>query len=150
MAIEEHISEKPSWIDALVENVLDAMFPLGFIGPLGYRWWEPENPNNGFDGWQIVVFPTPNEAAGGKHDGCKYVSGFHLNISQILASFNVVKAVVWNSPAQYNGDLDGPEFYIQGQFAGKDVWLRVFNLPPPDEPCSYVVNLETGAAREKA
>lgn len=61
-----------------------------------------------------------------------------------------MKAVVWNLPCQYNGDLDGPELYIQRQFAEKDVWLRVFNLPSPDEPCSFVVNLETGAARKKA
>lgn len=149
MTIEEHVINSPEWIDTLVNKVLDAMTPLGFIGPLGYRWWEPDNLNNGYDGWQIVTFPTPNEAIGGKHDGCKYVSGFYLDIRQVLDVFTSVKAVAWSNPTQYNGDLDGPEFYIQGQYEGKDVWLRVFNVPPQDEPCSYAVNLETGDATEK-
>ena len=92
MTIEEHVIDKPSWIDALVEVVLESMIPLGFIGPLGYRWWEPENPNNGYEGWQIIVFPTPNEAVGGKHDGFKYVSGFQLNMGKILSGFAGVKA----------------------------------------------------------
>jgi hypothetical protein len=151
MALEEHTIREPSWIKALVYDVIvDAVQPLGFIGPLGYYWWQPGNDHNVFDGWQVVVFPAPYEIRGtSPHDGNKSVSGFRLNFSSILEVLSSVESVVWHSPVRYNGDLDGPELSVQGQFAGKRVWLRFFNLPPPDEPCSHYVDPTTGEAREK-
>lgn len=149
--IEEHVIHEPPWIRALVEDVLvDSVQPLGFIGPLGYRYWEPGNQQNFFPGWQLAVYPTPNEVQGAVvHDGAKYVSGFRLNVGRILAAMSHVEMVAWNAPVEYTGDLDGPELSVQGQFAGKHVWLRVFNLPPSDEPASYYVNPATGEAWEK-
>src|SRR4051794_2137678 len=114
--LEEHRIREPSWIKALVEDVLlDSFEPLGFIGPLGYRWWEPGSPDNTFDGWQIAVFPTPNEVRGPvAEDGCKHVAGFQLDVGRIVGVMAGVDHLVWNAPAQYNGDLDGPELGIKG------------------------------------
>jgi len=149
MALEVHTIQEPLWIRALVEEVVkEAMWPLGFIGPLGFRYWEPEAPTNTFAGWQVVVYPTLNEAAGPhKHDGNKFVSGFRLNVGHIVTAMGgSVESIVWNSPVGYNGDLDGPEISVQGHFCGKHVWLRVFHLPPPDEPVACYVDLQTGRA----
>lgn len=137
---EIHTCEPPKWVDALVETVLSAMTPLGFIGPLGYRLWEPTNPHNSFPGWMVSVFPTPNEWRGGANDGHRCVSGFCLDVTRILSAMSVVEKVGWSAPTLYNGDMDGPEVLIQGSFAGNHVLLRVFNLPPPDEPASYAVD----------
>lgn len=149
---EEHTIQEPLWLRSLIEDVvIGAVTPLGFIGPLGYRWWEPGNRDNTFDGWQIVVFPTPNEVRGPvPHDGCKYVSGFRLDVGQVIGVMTAVESVAWNSPTSYNGDLDGPELSVRGTFAGKHVWLRFFHLPPPDEPCSFYVNPATGQTVEKS
>jgi hypothetical protein len=151
MTIEEHVIQEPAWIKALVEDVLlPSMHPYGFIGPLGYRWWEPENPGNSFDGWQIAVFPTPNELRGPHpDDGCLYVNGFRLDVGKILSVLSEVQQVAWNSPTAYQGDLDGPELSLQGSFAGKVIWLRFFQIPPPDERPAYYVNPVTGEAWEK-
>lgn len=151
MSFEVHTILEPLWLRSFIEDVvIDAVTPLGFIGPLGYRWWEPGNSANPFDGWQIVVYPTPNEVRGPVvHDGCKYVSGFRLNVGHIIGVMTTVEAVVWNAPVQYNGDLDGPEVGVQGMYAGKHVWLRFFQMPPPDEPCSFFVDPATGQTIEK-
>lgn len=152
MGIEVHNVAEPEWIRTLVNDVLLAAFePLGFIGQLGYRWWEPDNVYNTFAGWQIAVFPTPNEICGSHEcDGRLSVNGFSLNIGSILNVFSSIKSVVWNAPTEYNGDLDGPELHVQGLFAGKHVWLRVFNIPPSDEPPSYCIDPAQGTVWKKA
>lgn len=150
--IEEHIIQEPSWIKTLIEDVVvDAVLPLGFIGPLGYRYWEPGNVNNHFDGWIVAVFPTPNEVKGPcDTDGSRFVAGFHLDLGKIVDVFRPVEELAWRMPVSYNGDLDGPELSVQGQFAGKHVWLRFFHMPPPDEPSSYYVDPVAGRAWAKS
>lgn len=135
----------PAWVDALVEVVRGAMTPLGFIGYLGYRVWEPDaRYNQNPDGWTVVVFPTPYEWSGGAGDGGRGVSGFRLDVVPLLDAFTEVRQMAWSSPAQYNGDMDGPELTLTGTFLGKHVLLRVFNLPPPDEPTAFVYDPHKG------
>jgi hypothetical protein len=143
-----HVAAEPAWLRALVDDVvIDAVEPLGFIGRLGYRWWEPSSPHNGFAGHQVVVYPTPSEIRGpGVADGCCAVAGFNLDVGKLLATMARVESVVWRSPVRYNGDLDGPELSVQGFFAGRHVLLRFFSRPPPDEPASHFVNPATGEA----
>lgn len=150
--IETHgPAEPPAWLRALVEDVvLEAVTPLGFVGPLGYRWLPPGEPANQYDGWQVCVFPTPNEAAGGPHDGCKYVDGIEVDLTAVLGALAAVEKVVWHASVRYNGELDGPEVSIRGQFANRRVWLRLFHVPPSDEPAAYLVDQRTGEARVKA
>jgi hypothetical protein len=66
-----------------------------------------------------------------------------------MAAFGSVEKLDWHAPVQYNGELDGPEISIKGQFAGKSVWLRVFHLPPSDEPASIVIDPVRKRAWEK-
>lgn len=150
MDLAMHTVETPQWIAAFVnEVVIDCVRPLGFIGHLGYRYWSPEDKANPSDAWMIAVYPTPNEVRGlHKNDGALFVSGFALNVGGIISAMTDVAEVVWNSPAKYNNDLDGPEISVRGQFAGKHVWLRFFHMPPPDEPASFAVNPVTSQATE--
>lgn len=146
---EEHIVDRPVWVDTLVEQVARALEPHEFFGPLSYRLWEPDNPNNANAGWTLAVFPTPWECRGGPHDGAAAVSGFDLNVRSLMSVFSEVNSVAWRMPTRYNGDLDGPELGIRGTFAGRDVWLRLFHAPPPDEPVSHVYEAATGRYWEK-
>jgi hypothetical protein len=152
MTIEIHATKpEPDWIRALVNDVLvDAFQPLGFIGPLGYRVWHPGHLDNIFDGWQIAVYPVPNEVRGSHpHDGERFVNGFCLDVGQILRVITDLKSVAWNMPTSYNGELDGPELSLQGKFAGKQVWLRIFQMPPSDEPALYYIDPMTGKVQPK-
>lgn len=148
MILEEHQVVVPSWLPALVENVvLPAVTAHSIIGPLGYRWWGPDDADNEFDGWQVVVYPTPGEIRGNHaHDGAQFTSGLRLDVGAILGAFARVEDVVWNAPAHYTGDLDGPELHVRGDFLGKHVWLRFFCLPPSDEPSSCYLDPRTGRA----
>lgn len=147
--IEEHAVAQPAWIDALVEVVRCSLRPLGFIGHLGYRIWEPESPHNPCDGWMLAVFPTAHEWAGGSRDGSLAVSGFALDVGEVLKAFAEVHKIAWNCPAHYNGELDGPELVVEGSVLGKRVLLRVFHLPPSDEPICYVVDPALGEAWQR-
>ena len=137
---DEYVVERPAWVEALVEVVREAVQPLGFIGHLGYRLWEPGSVYNIFDGWMLAVFPTANEFSGGPDDGAHVVSGFRLDISHLTEVFSEVENLSWSAPAQYNEYLDGPEIVVQGTVLGKHVLLRVYSLPPPDEPVTYVID----------
>lgn len=79
-------------------------------------------------------------------DGSRYVAGFHLNVQKLTENFCEIEDLAWRMPGGYNGDLDGPEFSVQGQFAGKHVMLRFFHLPPSDEPSSFYVDPVNGRA----
>lgn len=142
--------EHPPFLGALMEVVINAMTPVeGFIGPLGYRWWGPETPGSAYPGWTVATYPTPFELRGGVNDGARGVTGFTLNVAAIVGAFSTLENLDWQAPVQYNGDLDGPEISIKGQFAGKSVWLRIFHLPPHDEPVSLVVDPVRKTAWEK-
>lgn len=147
--IAEHTVETPSWVKALVEDLADCVTPLGFIGPLGYRYWEPDDPANAAGVWQVVVFPTPNEIRGSdKNDGAMFVSGFRLDVGRIVGMFCDVNELVWASPANFTRQLDGPEISLKGRYTTKTVWVRFFSLPPPDEPPAYAVDQAAGTATE--
>jgi hypothetical protein len=151
VTIEVHTLEQPAWIKALVDDVvLECIRPDGFMGPLAFAWWEPGNPDNTFSGWQIMVYPTPNELRGAHaEDGCRFVNGFRLDVGRIMQAMGPIEDVVWNTPTRYTGFLDGPELSVQGAFAGRHVLLRVFNLPPPGTRATYYVNPRDGSAVKK-
>lgn len=134
---------------ALVERVVEAIQPLNPMGRIGYRWVEPNAPSNLNSWWLVAIYPTPNEAKTGPHEGQKVYPGFHLNLSAILPSFSQGVELVWRAPTIYNGNLDGPEVSLKGTFAGNEVWLRIFSLPPDDEAATLIVDLASGDCWEK-
>ena len=147
--IAEHTVETPSWLKALVDDLTECVVPLGFLGQLGYRYWEPDDPANAADAWQVVVYPTPNEVRGSDaNDGAVFVSGFRLDVGRIIAMFNATEELVWASPANFSRNLDGPEISLKGRYTTKKVWLRFFSLPPQDEPPAFAVDPVAGVATE--
>lgn len=150
MSISMHVIEHPAWIKILVEDVLmPTLTPLAFLGPLGFRYWRPDDPLNVGEHWTVAVYPTPTEVRG-QHaaDGAVFVAGFRLDIGKIVANMNAVDEVIWNSPQKYTGNLDGPEVSIRGRFAGHLVQIRFFHVPPPDELPAFAINPTTGEAFE--
>jgi hypothetical protein len=149
VTVEEHVVQEPQWLKTLVDRVVEAIEPLNLMGPFGYRWLEPNTEANPSPAWVIAVYPTPNEAYGGQHDGQLLYPGFNLDLAYIVEGFSQVGALAWNNPTVYNGDLDGPHISIQGYFAGYPAWVRIFHLPPRDEEPTLVVDLASGDWWEK-
>lgn len=146
MSFTEHTVITPAWITTLVNDLLvDAFVPLGFIGPLGFRYWAPQEGG----AWEVAVYPLPSEIRGSdKNDGNLFVSGFRLDLMKVLKALTDVEEVAWHSPARYNNDLDGPEISVRARFVGKPVNLRIFHMPPPDEPPAFAYNPQTREALE--
>lgn len=145
MTLEAHVVTPPAWMVALVDQVvLPAVVPYGPMGCLGYRWWHPGAADNAFDGWQVAVYPLAAEVKSERYDGGLLISGFNLEIQRILAAFAAVESVVWRAAARYNEPLEGPSIDVQGTFLGERLVLRVFPLPPPDEPPSHYLDPKTG------
>lgn len=152
MNLEVIETNEYAWVREVADKVAEHMVPIGYIGPVGYMMWTPDNVNNMTPGqWQIAVYPTPNEVAGKPdQDGARYICGFTLRLLPLLAAFQTVTRVEWVCPARYTGDLDGPEIVVHGVYADHDVVLRVFSQPPKDEPASTIINHRTGEIRPKA
>ena len=131
--IEEHmIDSTPCWLKALVERIIESIQPINPIGKLGYRYTQSEDADDP-ETWFVHIFPSPNEAFGGCHDGERIFPGFTLHLSHLLDAFTSVGELVWKSTTVYNEELDGPEFLLQGDFAGNAVVVRIFAYPPRDE-----------------
>ena len=118
-------SEVPAWLDELVEAVADCLTADGPMGPLGFRYGEEE----GF--WELVVYPTPVELLGGAHDGAVVAPGFTLDLEGLRAAFDRVDDFGWNALGLH--DADGPHVWVEGEYRGREVWLRVLAQAPEDE-----------------
>lgn len=151
MTIKINEIQSPHWIKALIEEVvIEAIQPDTFMGPLRYHWWEPGNQGNSFDGWQVVTYPTANEVRGpAAADGCSFVAGMSLDVSKIMKAMSKVDDVWWKMPARSTGYLDGPSIGVSGDFAGRHILLRVYHLPPPNDPPAFFYNPNTGAVQER-
>jgi hypothetical protein len=116
----------PRWLNALVEEVADAMTAHAPSGGLGVRYREEEGD------WEVLVYPLPVELVGGAHDGEVVWPGFSLDLERVRSAFTRVDAVVWNAHPLGDED-DNPCVSIEGEHAGRLVWLRVLAYAPQDE-----------------
>jgi len=150
MSVVEHVFAVPPWLSYLVNDVLlECITPLGFIGQIGYRYWGPDEPGNPSQLWVIAAYPTANVIRGAHaQDGAVFVSGFQFDIGKLFLALTDLKEITWNNPTTYTGALDGPELSLKGEFMGKQLWLRFFNVPPPDEAPAFAVNPQTSEATE--
>jgi hypothetical protein len=134
----------PSWIRALAERCCGAIEPDAVFGGLGCRYYIPDSVNNPSPTWQLIMYPSPNEAFGGKADGKKMFVGFVLDIADLIAAFSRVDELVWESPLRFKGNLDGPNLQIGGEYAGYPVRLSLYSVPPSNEDAALQVNVHTG------
>ena len=120
------MSDTPAWLNSLVEVVADATTSQGVPGPLGFRYGEED----GF--WDVLVYPLPVELVGGAHDGGVVSPCFSLDLEEVRAAFTRVDDVAWNAHAAGPED-EGPYISFEGEYDGREVWLRVLAFAPDDE-----------------
>lgn len=147
----------PEWLRELFERVGTLVTPLGFIGELGFRYLEPDNPANTTNRWLLAAYLVPHELAGGKHDGSSVVAGFSLSLTELSKLFLNVTSVVWKVPRAYTDGLAGPEIWLEGVYnAGTQekewlpaVQLHIYSDPPSDEKPAVVLNTYTNTLTQK-
>jgi len=117
----------PSWLEPLVEAVAASMTVHGPDGPLGLRY----RPTEGR--WDVQIYPLPVEMVGGAHDGGLAAPGFTLDLRSIGAAFEWVGTTSWDPHGTCPENVDtGPCLSVEGEFAGRVVWLRVLAYAPED------------------
>jgi hypothetical protein len=121
-------SQPPQWLEDLLEVISNSFRPDVPCGPLGFIWSLPTSSNNK---WHVNIFPTTGEIAeAGPEDGMELVPGFQLLLNPITRAFDEVPKLVWLSPSNYRGELDGPGVAYQGKVKGNDIVLCIFEEPP--------------------
>ena len=146
----EYPEKSPQWINDLVREVADRFQPLGFIGQIGFRYLDPDAPENSTHCWLIGVYLVPHELSGGQHDGAAVVAGFCLNINGILSLFSNVRTLEWRAPRRYTGGLAGPEVWLEGVYRESEkVQLHIYSEPPDEEMPALVLDVTTNVLRAK-
>jgi hypothetical protein len=120
------MSDTPAWLNGLVEAVADAMTSHGVPGPLGFRFREEDGA------WDVLVYPVPVELVGGAHDGGVVSPCFSLDLERVRSAFSRVDDVSWVAHAAGPED-EGPCVSLEGEYGGREVWLRVLAFAPDDE-----------------
>lgn len=120
------MSDVPDWMDALVRTVAGAMTAHAMPGPVGLRYCEEDGT------WDLLVYPRPLELVGGRHDGDVVAPGFTLDLESVRAAFTRVDEMSWQAHPLGEHD-EGPYLSIEGEYAGRQVWLRVLAFAPDGE-----------------
>jgi hypothetical protein len=116
----------PAWMDAVVWAVADAMTAHGVPARLGVRYSEDDGA------WEVLVYQLPVELVGGRHDGEVVSPGFSLDLEAVRSAFTRVDDMTWQAHPLGEGD-EGPCVSVEGEYAGRPVWLRVLAFAPDDE-----------------
>ena len=114
-----------AWLHQLLEAVAGCMTADSPMGPLGYRYGEEEGS------WEVDVYPTLVELVGGAVDGEVVAPGFTLDVEELRAAFDRIKAWVWHSLGFPHDE--GPRLVVEGVLQGREVFLQVLAYAPEDE-----------------
>jgi hypothetical protein len=117
--------ESSQWLQVLHDIVDDCIEVDGAAGPLAVRWGQDGNC------WQVAIYPTPVELVGGAEDGEVVVPGFTLDLERLRGAFTRLDGFGWNALGLH--EPEGPYVYLEGDFLGHEVFLRILAQAPTDE-----------------
>src|SRR4051794_2367031 len=118
----------PNWLGPLVHAVAEAVTAHGPAGNLGLRYRRAD------EAWDVLVYLLPVEMVGGAHDGGVAAPGFSLDLSALRSAFTRVDGLGWDAHGTDEPNADsGPCVWVRGEFAEREVWLRVLAYAPGDE-----------------
>lgn len=120
------MAEVPAWMEPLIEVVASKVTVHGPVGELGLRYRPVEEK------WELLLYPLPVEMIGGAHDGGLAAPGFNLDLQGLWCAFSRVRAFDWDAHGTAAENDDGPLVSVEGEFAGRQVCLRLLAYAPPD------------------
>lgn len=120
------------WLTDLLDAVTSCMEADSPMGRPGLRYQRAD------DFWEIWIYPTPVELVGGARDGAVLEPGFVLNVEQLRMAFDSVVDMGWNALGL--NFVEGPHFYVEGAFGGRELFLQVLAHPPEGEEPGLKLN----------
>lgn len=121
------MSRPPEWMESLVDTVSRCIEAHSAMGPLGFRYRDEEDLS------EMIVYPTPVELIGGAVDGEVVLTGFSLDLQELVSTFDRVDSLHWFAHGFGPLDNNGPHISIEGDYQGHFVWLQILAEPPEDE-----------------
>jgi hypothetical protein len=130
------MSDVPAWLDALLEVVVGAVEAQA-PSRVGLRFRQADAV------WEVVVYLLPIELVGGAHDGEVVIPVFSVKLERLRSAFTRMDELTWEA----HPEKDGPSIFLEGQFADRQVRLRILAFAPPDEqPATKIdVNRDAGS-----
>jgi hypothetical protein len=121
------MAQIPSWLEPLIEAAAAGLTVHGPVGELGLRYREVDGL------WDVLLYALPVELVGGAHDGGLAAPGFTLDVRKLLPAFTRMDALGWDAHGTSPENVaDGPCLSVEGEFAGRKVWLRILAYAPED------------------
>jgi hypothetical protein len=125
----------PEWMQPLLEAIAASMSAHGPESPLGLRYRQLD------DVWDLLVYPMPVEMVGGAHDGGRASPGFSLDLEALHFAIDRITSVEWDAHGCLpDNDGHGPCIAIRGNFAGRQIWLRILADAPADVEAAVKVD----------
>lgn len=116
---------EPAWLDALVNSVGECLAPDSLMGPLGILY----RVEDGF--WEVDIFPTPVELVGGAEDGAVVSPAYSMDLEHLRSLIGRVDDFGWNALGRPDGG--GPFVWIEGNYQGQNILLRILAQAPEGE-----------------
>jgi hypothetical protein len=101
------------------------------LGPETVRLLLHDHPDIRKKDGRTRAFSFLKQVVGGRHDGELVVPGFTLDLEQLRTAFDSVAALTWSSLGLDSDE--GPYVSVEGQFQGREIFLRVLTQFPEDE-----------------
>jgi len=117
--------DTPQWLEDFIAIVVGQITADSPMGPIKSKHRAEAGS------WEVVVHPASVELVGGAQDGGIVYPAFSLDLEGLRGAFAEVVAAGWHAlglPPE-----EGPEVFVEGTVAGRDVYLRVLACAPDDE-----------------
>jgi hypothetical protein len=99
---------------------------LDVLAPLGCHYYYNEPAEQ----WEVALFASNTEVVGGKRDGSLKPSRFSVDLQRVIAEFDSVSALHWQTLSMGPADELGPHLSLEGTFESRSVWLRILAHAP--------------------
>lgn len=92
----------------------------------------------------MTLFVGRSEVWGGAHDGKTVPAGLEVDVTRVMAAFDMAPGVLWQVERAPPHDWLGPHLSIEGETRGQDVWLRILQTSPDWAGVGRVLHASTG------
>ncbi len=115
-----------AWLRWFVADVSRGILDQQTIAPIGCHIFCDVDTET----WEVSLFVSRTEVVGGPMDGKEISSGMMLDLNAVIAAFDEMPSVHWQSESCSDDDQLGNHISFEGVARGHRVWLRLLHEAP--------------------
>lgn len=119
-------SNPPAWLRWFVNNAIRGIVDRQIVAPIGCHFFH----DLATDTWEISLFVSRTEVAGGSADGRVVPAGLQIDIATVCAAFDSPPITYWQAEKLSDDDELGNHLSFEGFARGVSVWLRIMQHAP--------------------